>query len=63
MKSSAKQVIIYGPDPSDPRRTGGVPVKTLKWRWTVEEILEHERVLYPLEQRLAKERLCVETPR
>lgn len=36
---------------------GGLPAKVLKWRWTVEEILEHERQLYAAEGRLSRERL------
>jgi acetyltransferase-like isoleucine patch superfamily enzyme len=36
---------------------GGVPAKVLKWRWTVEEILEHERMLYPEGQRFTQEDL------
>lgn len=34
---------------------GGVPAKILKYRFTTEEALEHERILYPEEQRLSKE--------
>lgn len=34
---------------------GGVPAKILKYRLTIEEILEHERILYPEGQRLSKE--------
>lgn len=36
---------------------GGVPAKVLKYRFTVDEVLEHERMLYPEEQRLTKEYL------
>lgn len=36
---------------------GGVPAKTLKFRWSVEEIMEHERRLYPAEKRLTREQL------
>ncbi len=36
---------------------GGVPSKVLKFRWTVEEILEHERRLYPAERRLSARQL------
>jgi acetyltransferase-like isoleucine patch superfamily enzyme len=31
---------------------GGVPARILRWRWTVEEILQHERSLYPADSRL-----------
>ena len=34
---------------------GGVPAKVLKYRFTIEEALEHERILYPEEKRLSKE--------
>lgn len=34
---------------------GGIPAKVLKYRFTIEEALEHERILYPEEKRLSKE--------
>ena len=34
---------------------GGNPVKVLKYRWSIEEILEHERILYPENERMTKE--------
>lgn len=36
---------------------GGVPAKVLKYRFTVDEILEHERILYPEEKRFTREYL------
>lgn len=36
---------------------GGVPAKVIKYYWTVEEIIEHESVLYPEQDRLSKEYL------
>lgn len=36
---------------------GGVPAKLLKWRFTVDQILEHEIKLYSAEQRLSRESL------
>ena len=36
---------------------GGVPAKILKYRFTIDEILEHERILYPDTQRLSREEL------
>ena len=36
---------------------GGVPAKPLKFYWTIEQILEHESILYPEEERLSKEEL------
>lgn len=36
---------------------GGVPAKFIKFKWSIEEILEHESVLYPLEERLSRESL------
>lgn len=33
---------------------GGVKAKVIKWRFTVEQILEHERKLYPESERLSK---------
>lgn len=36
---------------------GGVPAKHLKYRWSVEDILEHERILYPEEKRISEKDL------
>ncbi len=36
---------------------GGVPAKMLKYRFTVEEIIKHECMLYPERQRLSREYL------
>lgn len=36
---------------------GGVPAKVLKYRFTIEEALEHERILYPEEKRYTREYL------
>lgn len=36
---------------------GGVPAKVLKYRFTIEETLQHEAILYPPEQRLTREQL------
>lgn len=36
---------------------GGVPAKFIKFKWTVDEILDHESKLYPEEMRLSKEYL------
>lgn len=36
---------------------GGVPAKILKYRFTVDEIIEHEKILYPTEKRLSSELL------
>ncbi len=36
---------------------GGVPAKVIKFQWTIDEILEHERVLYPENERFAREEL------
>lgn len=36
---------------------GGIPAKCLKFRWQVDEILEHEKLLYPEEKRLKREEL------
>ena len=33
---------------------GGVPAKFIKFYWTIEDILEHERNLYPEEERINK---------
>ena len=35
----------------------GVPCKVLKFRWTIDEILEHEKVLYPEDKRLSRQTL------
>lgn len=34
---------------------GGVPAKHIKWKWSVEEILEHERQVYPENERLSRD--------
>lgn len=36
---------------------GGVPAKPIKFKWTIEQILEHELALYPEEERYSKEEL------
>lgn len=36
---------------------GGVPAKPIKFKWTVEQILEHEAIVYPESERLSKEYL------
>lgn len=36
---------------------GGVPAKVIKFKWTIEEILEHEALLYPVEERFSEEQL------
>ncbi len=36
---------------------GGVPAKFIKFKWTIDEILEHEAALYPEEERLSREEL------
>ncbi len=36
---------------------GGVPAKFIKFRWTIEEILEHEQILYSDSERYSKEEL------
>ena len=37
--------------------SGGVPAKTIKFRFTIDEILEHERMLYPEHERYTREQL------
>ncbi len=36
---------------------GGVPAKILKYRWSADEIIEHEKALYVSEERIPKEEL------
>lgn len=36
---------------------GGVPAKPIKFKWTIDEILEHERILYPENERYTREEL------
>lgn len=36
---------------------GGVPAKYIKWKWDIDEILEHESKVYPLEERFSREEL------
>lgn len=37
--------------------SGGVPVKTIKFRFTIDGILEHESILYPENERYTREEL------
>ncbi len=44
---------------------GGVPAKPIKFKWTIDQILEHEEKLYAVEERLSREyleHLFAETP-
>ena len=36
---------------------GGVPAKPIKFKWTIDQILEHEATLYPEEERFTREQL------
>lgn len=36
---------------------GGVPAKFIKFKWSIDEILEHESKLYPEEERFSREEL------
>ena len=36
---------------------GGVPAKVIKFYWTIDEIIEHEKVLYPENERLSRANL------
>ena len=36
---------------------GGVPAKPIKFYWTIDEILEHEKQLYPEAERMTREEL------
>lgn len=36
---------------------GGVPAKPIKFKWTIDQILEHESELYPEEERFSREQL------
>lgn len=36
---------------------GGIPAKVIKFKWTIDEIMRHEAILYPPEQRFSKEQL------
>ena len=36
---------------------GGVPAKVLKLYWTIDQIIEHEKILYPEEKRYTREQL------
>ena len=33
---------------------GGVPAKILKFRWSIEDILKHEELVYPLDKRISR---------
>lgn len=36
---------------------GGVPAKVIKFYWTIDQILEHESMIYPEEERYSREQL------
>lgn len=36
---------------------GGVPAKFIKFKWSIEEILKHESILYPEQERFTREEL------
>ena len=36
---------------------GGVPAKPIRFKWTVDQIMEHEAILYPEDERLSKDYL------
>lgn len=36
---------------------GGVPAKPLKFYWSIDQILEHESIIYPIEERYSREEL------
>jgi len=36
---------------------GGVPARPIKFKWTINQILEHESLLYPEEERFSREEL------
>lgn len=36
---------------------GGVPAKVIKFKWSIDQILEHESILYPKEERFTREQL------
>ena len=36
---------------------GGVPAKLIKFKWTIDEILEHEAKLYPAQERITRKQL------
>ena len=35
----------------------GVPAKPIKFKWTIDEIIQHEQILYPENQRYSKDKL------
>ena len=37
---------------------GGVPARFIKFKWSIDEIIEHESLLYPVEERLSREELA-----
>lgn len=37
---------------------GGVPARVIKFKWTIEQILQHESILYPEEERFTKDQLA-----
>lgn len=37
--------------------SGGVPAKTIKFRFTIDQIIEHEHILYPENERYSREEL------
>ena len=37
--------------------SGGAPAKTIKFRFTIDQIIDHERILYPVSERYSREEL------
>lgn len=36
---------------------GGIPAKVIKFYWTIDDILNHEEIIYPMEERYTREEL------
>ena len=36
---------------------GGVPAKFLKFYWSIDEIMQHESIVYPIEERISRQKL------
>lgn len=36
---------------------GGVPARFIKFKWSIEQILEHESILYSVDERISREEL------
>ena len=54
---AAGALVLSNTQIGDGELWGGVPAKFIKFKWTIDEILEHESKLFPEEERYTREQL------